>query len=93
MTHHWWVDEVNVAGRNVRDDRDRRLFGEHDHSVDLSRDGMMTLGLSRCPFDTSRSRQKGLASCIKRKYLFCGFSKYHVLKKTLPHGIILYKGL
>jgi hypothetical protein len=37
----------------VRDVRCRRLFGEHDHLVDLSRDGMMRMGLNHCLFESS----------------------------------------
>ena len=53
MTQHWWVDEVKVDRKNVRDDRYRRLFGEDEHLVDLSRNGMMTVGLNRCLIESS----------------------------------------
>ena len=38
------LDELKVVGNNMKDVSYRRLFGEHDHLEDLSRDGMMTVG-------------------------------------------------
>ena len=65
MAQHWWVDEVEVNGKNVRAVRYRRVFGEHDHLVDLSSDVIMTVGLNGCLFNSSGSRQRRLADCIK----------------------------
>jgi hypothetical protein len=60
------MDDVKVDGKNVKDDMYRILVGEHDHLVDLVRDGMKTVGVNRCLFDASSSRHRRLAGCIKR---------------------------